>query len=125
MIIAFYKQFKYLGLWLDPELRFKPHIDYVLKKVYFGIGVLYQSRNSFTLNVTVRRHCHWLQTIFKCIRFNYPYYLKQQFVPYTSNYQLRHSSFLFLLHLKFQKQFSFLFFSLSYVVFVLSCKGSP
>ena len=24
--------FKYLGLWLDPELTFKPHIDYIIKK---------------------------------------------------------------------------------------------
>ena len=45
------KQFKYLGLWLDPELTFKPHIDYIHRKISFGISVLFRSKNCFTLNV--------------------------------------------------------------------------
>ena len=48
-----------------------------------------------TLNLpspTSRRHQHWLQFIFKCIYFNYPQYLKQLLVPYTSSHQLRHCS---------------------------------
>ena len=42
-------------------------------------------------SLNVRWHMHWLQLIFKCIYFNYPPYLKQYFVPYSSNYQVRHS----------------------------------
>ncbi len=42
-------QIKYLGLWLDPELSFKPHIDYILRKVNFGISVLYRSKKVFLL----------------------------------------------------------------------------
>ena len=48
-----------------------------------------------TLNLpspTVRRQQHWLQFIFKCIYFNYPQYLKQYMVHYTSRHQLRHCS---------------------------------
>ena len=45
------EQFKYLGLWLDSELTFKPHIDYMLRKINFGIGVLIRSKNCFTSNV--------------------------------------------------------------------------
>lgn len=40
-------QIKYLGLWLDPELSFKPHIDYILRKVNFGISGLYRSKKFF------------------------------------------------------------------------------
>ncbi len=42
-------QIKHLGLWLDPELSFKPHIDYILHKVNFGISVLYRSKKIFLL----------------------------------------------------------------------------
>ncbi len=38
-----------------------------------------------------RRHIHWLQFIFKCIHFKYPSYLQQYFVPFSLNYQVRHS----------------------------------
>ena len=41
---------------------------------------------------SVRRHQHWLQFLFKCIHFNYPQYLKQYMVPYTSQHQLRHAA---------------------------------
>lgn len=39
----------------------------------------------------VRRRIHWLNFIFKCIYFNYPSYLQQYFVPFSSNYHVRHS----------------------------------
>ena len=42
-------------------------------------------------SLNVRRHTHWLQLIFKCIYLNYPPYLKQYFVPYSPNHQVRHS----------------------------------
>lgn len=45
---------KYLGVWIDSELRFKPHIDHVMKKVHLGVGVLYRSRRCFTFNVRKR-----------------------------------------------------------------------
>ena len=45
------EKFKYLGVWLDSELSFKPHIDHVLRKVNYGINVLYRSRNCFTQSV--------------------------------------------------------------------------
>ncbi len=44
-------QMKYLGVWLDPELSFKPHIDCILRKVKFGISVLYRSKKCFSFNV--------------------------------------------------------------------------
>ena len=46
-------------------------------------------------SLSSRRHTHWLQLIFKCIYFNYPPYLKQYLVPYTSNYEVRHSTQLY------------------------------
>jgi len=42
---------KYLGLWLDSELTFKSHIDYLLHKINFATCVLFRSRNCFTLSV--------------------------------------------------------------------------
>ena len=149
------EHFKYLGLWLDSELTFKPHTDSILRKINFGISVLFRSQNCFTLNVrrklalqlilpffdyadvvylntsktnlrplntaynrlcrfalgcsfythhcimynalkwptlSIRRHNHWLQFIFKCIHSNYPAYLKQFLIPYSTPYHLRHSS---------------------------------
>ncbi len=151
-------QLKYLGVWLDPELSFKPHIDCVLRKVHFGISVLYRSKNKFSFNVrkklalqlilpffdyadvvyqnttktnlmllttaynklcrfvigcsydthhciiydllkwfplNIRRRIHWLQFIFKCIHFNYPNYLRQNLILYSSPYHLRHSAYYF------------------------------
>jgi len=41
--------------------------------------------------LNVRRQMHWLQFIFKCIYFDYPCYLQQYFVLFSSNYQIRHS----------------------------------
>lgn len=45
----------------------------------------------FPLNI--RRHIHWLQFIFKCIHFNYPNYLRQNLILYSSPYHLRHSAY--------------------------------
>jgi len=42
---------KYLGLWLDSELTFKSHIDYLLHKINFATCVLFRPRNCFTLSV--------------------------------------------------------------------------
>lgn len=46
--------FKYLGLWMDPELTFKPHIDYICKRIYGCLGSLYQSINWFSFQVRKR-----------------------------------------------------------------------
>ncbi len=150
--------FKYLGLWIDPELSFKPHIDYICKKAYSCLGMLYRSINCFSFQVRKRlisqlifpildyvdivyqntsekilkplntlhnslcrfvlrcpfrtHHCfmfeslnwlqpkskqqfHWLQFIFKCVHFDFPPYLKQLLIPYTSPYPLRHMNYPF------------------------------
>ncbi len=42
---------KYLGVWLDSELTFKPHLNHLLRKVNFGINMLYHSRNCFSFSV--------------------------------------------------------------------------
>ncbi|KAK0147983.1 hypothetical protein N1851_012350 [Merluccius polli] len=42
---------KYLGVWLDPTLSFKTHIDYMIRKVNCRINMLYRSRNCFTFSV--------------------------------------------------------------------------
>lgn len=42
---------KYLGIWLDPELNFKPHIDYIIKRTYSCLMPLYRSSNCFTFRV--------------------------------------------------------------------------
>ena len=44
---------------------------------------------------SARRKYHWLQLIFKCIYFQYPYYLTQYLVPYSSQYSLRHNEHIF------------------------------
>ncbi len=46
--------FKYLGLWIDPELSFKPHIDFIIKRVYGCLSSLYHSINCFTFHVRKR-----------------------------------------------------------------------
>lgn len=46
--------------------------------------------NSFNWSsLETRRHLHWLQLTFKCIHLDYPHYLKQYLVQYSSRYQLR------------------------------------
>lgn len=44
---------------------------------------------------SARRQYHWFQSIFKCIYFQYPYYLSQYLVPYSSQYGLRHNELFF------------------------------
>lgn len=46
--------FKYLGLWIDPELSFKPHIDFIIKRTYGCLSSLYRSINCFTLPIRKR-----------------------------------------------------------------------
>lgn len=46
--------YKYLGLWIDQELTFKPHIDYITKKVYACLGQFNRSINCFNLDIRKR-----------------------------------------------------------------------
>lgn len=46
--------FKYLGLWIDPELTFKPHIDYIVKKCQASLSSLYRASECFTFEVRKR-----------------------------------------------------------------------
>ena len=46
--------FKYLGVWLDPELTFKPNIDYTVKKTYGCLSSLYRSIHCFSFDVRKR-----------------------------------------------------------------------
>ncbi len=55
--------------------------------------IMYDLLKWFPLNI--RRHIHWLQFIFKCIHFNYPNYLRQNVILYSSPYHLRHSAYYF------------------------------
>lgn len=43
-----------MGSCQEPELPFKPNIDYLLRKIHFGTGVLYRSKNCFTFNVKTK-----------------------------------------------------------------------
>ena len=40
---------------------------------------------------SIRRERHWLNLIFKCIHLDYPPYLKQLLIPFSSTYNLRHT----------------------------------
>ena len=42
--------YKYLGLWLDQKLTFKPHIDLLAVKLRQKIGYLYRNHSSFPLS---------------------------------------------------------------------------
>ena len=46
--------FKYLGLWMDPELTFKPHIVFICKRIYGCLGSLYHSINCFSFQLRKR-----------------------------------------------------------------------
>jgi len=152
------EELKYLGLWLDSSLSFRPHIDSIVKRVNYNLRLLYRSINCFTqlirlrivtqllfpiidyadfvymstteshlkpinivynslcrfvlrcpfqthhchmyqqlnlLSPKARRQLHWFQFVYKCIFFNYPFYLKQHLVLYRSIYGLRHLDHLF------------------------------
>ncbi len=54
---------------------------------------MYDLLKWFPLNI--RRHIHWLQFIFKCIHLNYPNYLRQNLILYSSPYSSRHSAYFF------------------------------
>lgn len=151
-------EFKYLGLWLDSHLSFRPHIDSIVKKINFNLRQLYRSINCFTqdtrlkivtqllfpiidyadtvymnttqsnlksltvvynsicrfvlrcpflthhcdmyqrmniLSPSARRRFHWFQFIYKCKFFNYPLYLRQYLISYSSSYALRHHDHVF------------------------------
>ena len=45
---------KYLGLWLDPQLSFKYHINSVVQRINYSLKILYRSINCFTLKVRKR-----------------------------------------------------------------------
>lgn len=49
---------RYLGLWLDPELNLKPHIDYIIRQTYATLNPLCRSSNCFTVEVRKRRITH-------------------------------------------------------------------
>ena len=42
---------KYIGVWLDPTVSFKMHVDYTVHKVNCRLNMLYRSRNCFTRTV--------------------------------------------------------------------------
>ena len=46
--------FKYLGLWIDPLLSFKHHIESITNKLSCNLAILYRSINCFTLQVRKR-----------------------------------------------------------------------
>ncbi len=39
---------KYLGFWIDPELAFKPHVDYIVNRTYGCLRLVYRSINCLT-----------------------------------------------------------------------------
>ncbi len=43
--------YKYLSVWLDPELSFGTHIDYVAKNINCSLNILYRSINLFIFQV--------------------------------------------------------------------------
>ena len=43
--------FKYLGLWIDPLLSFKYHIESITNKLSCNLAILYRSINCFTLQI--------------------------------------------------------------------------
>jgi len=52
------EEFKYLGLWLDTQLSFKPHINSICKKVYGQLKSLYCSADCFSQQVRKRIITH-------------------------------------------------------------------
>ena len=48
------EEFKYLGLWLDPQLSFKTHINSTIQKINYSLKVLYRSIHCFTLQTRTR-----------------------------------------------------------------------
>ena len=48
------EKFKYLGVWLDPTLSFKVHVDHIVRKVNWRINMLYRSRSCFSRKVRLK-----------------------------------------------------------------------
>ena len=48
------EEFKYLGLWLDSQLSFKPHINAITKKIFGCLKSLYRSVDCFSQEVRKR-----------------------------------------------------------------------
>ena len=87
------------------------------------LNVLYNSLCSFVLRCPYRtHHClmyeslnwdpksrrqfHWSILTFKCIYFNFPPYLKQLLISFTSQYSRRHMDHLFLVTPRISKGIS-------------------
>ncbi|KAI2667398.1 putative RNA-directed DNA polymerase from transposon BS [Labeo rohita] len=79
-------QIKYLGLWLDPELSFKPHIDYILRKINFGTSVLYRSKNCFSYNVRKKLALQLILPFFDYADVIYQNTTKTNLLPLTIAY---------------------------------------
>jgi len=45
---------KYLGLWLDSRLTFRPHIDFIVKNINCSLRMLYRSINCFTKQIRLK-----------------------------------------------------------------------
>jgi len=45
-----YDSFKYVSLWIDPELSFKPCIDYIINRTCC-LGLIYRLMNCLTFQV--------------------------------------------------------------------------
>ena len=45
---------KHLGIWLDSELNFKKHVDFILKKNAKFVSILYQSRDYLSKNLLLK-----------------------------------------------------------------------
>ena len=41
-------KYKYLGIWLDDSLSFKPHVDNLLKKLRLKIGWFFRNKSCFS-----------------------------------------------------------------------------
>lgn len=77
---------KYLGVWLDPELTFQSHINHVLKKVNFGIHVLYKSRNCFSFDVRKKLALQLILPLFDYCDVVYQNASKSDLVPLNTAY---------------------------------------
>lgn len=47
-------EYKYLGLWIDSELSFKTHINYIVRKLNCNLRMWYRSCNCFTQQIKLR-----------------------------------------------------------------------
>ena len=56
--------YKYLGVFLDPVLNFKSHIDYITKKVKQRTGVLWCIRNFMSRNLAKRLYTSLINPLF-------------------------------------------------------------